>query len=143
MIRESREDCIDVVQKVDHRAELLIVGNIFEVMVLANVRIKPNRREAPELPTYVEETKLFKVRVARNRGQYATHRTNRSTNVTIQLLNCWIEGIDQSGSSGHRQNVYRAGSGRTSRTSYTGWRNIGLPGCVELINAVRCVLRID
>ena len=49
MIRESWENRIHVIQEVDLSQELLIVGNVLEVMIFPKVRIQADSREAPRL----------------------------------------------------------------------------------------------
>ena len=62
MIRKIRKRRIDIVKKIDDTIELLIVRNVLQVVVLAEVGVKPDSRETASLSANVEERELVNVR---------------------------------------------------------------------------------
>src|SRR5437763_11662739 len=64
MIRKSGECRIDVIEKVNDAAKILIVPNVFNVMVLCDIEVQANRRETASLAADVIEGYLLKIWVA-------------------------------------------------------------------------------
>src|SRR5262245_4524593 len=136
MIGKSRKSRVNIVKKVDHPGELLIVGNVLKVVILAEIGVKSYRREAANLATGIEKGELLDVRISGHGVENRVHAGCRTPNTSQQGPNCGVNRANQSRRRRHRENVNRAGSCAWPwRARYTSRRRISLAGRVEPINA--------
>ena len=70
MIRKSRERRVAVIQKVGNRIKLLVVRDVFQVMILAKIRVEANSREPARLTAGIKESELLNVGTAGNINQH-------------------------------------------------------------------------